>query len=178
MLEDDRIKLRALEPADADQLFLWENDPENWKVSNTITPFSRQVLTAYIDSVNDVYSDKQLRLVIEHKISGEALGAVDIFECDFKNRRAGIGILIADPANRGEGTGRRVLSLVLPYCFDILGFHQMYCNILSDNDRSLRLFEAFGFERCGLKKDWVLYNGKFFDEWTLQKINRMPDDGK
>lgn len=178
MLEDDKFRLRALETSDIDVLFLWENNPKNWKVSHTVAPFSRQVLAAYIDAVNDIYSDKQLRLVIESKEAQEAVGAVDLFDCDFKNRRTGIGILIADAENRGKGLGRRVLSLMMDYCFDTLGFHQVYCNILADNEKSLNLFEKFGFERAGLKKDWVLYNGDFFDEWTLQKINRQEIDGK
>lgn len=173
MLEDDKIKLRALEPADVDTLYLWENDPEHWKVSHTLTPFSRQLLEAYIESVNDLYSDKQLRLVIQDLESGKAMGTVDLFDCDFKNRRTGIGILIADVENRGKGIGIRVLSLILPYCFETLAFHQVYCNILSDNLKSLKLFEKFGFERAGLKKDWTFHNGHFYDEWTLQKINRV-----
>lgn len=171
MLKDDKVKLRALETSDLDTLFLWENNPEHWKVSHTVAPFSRQLLAAYIDAVNDIYTDKQLRLVIEDLETGRAAGTVDLFDCDFKNRRTGIGILIADPENRGKGLGKRVLSMVLPYCFDTLGFHQVYCNILSDNVNSLALFEKFGFERAGLKKDWTFHNGRFYDEWTLQKIN-------
>lgn len=170
MLENETIKLRALEPGDVDQLYLWENDPANWKVSHTLAPYSRHALAGYIDSVNDIYTDKQLRLIIEHQETGKPIGAVDLFDCDFKNKRSGIGLLIADVKNRGKGMASQSLSMILPYCFDILGFHQVYCNVLHDNLESLALFGKFGFAKVGLKRSWTFYNGKFHDEWLLQKL--------
>ena len=64
----DNIILRAPEPGDIDVLYLWENDPEIWQVSNTITPFSRYILEKYIENAHlDIYQVKQLRLMIDVK---------------------------------------------------------------------------------------------------------------
>ena len=64
-LKNEHIILRAIEPADIDVLYNWENDTENWQVSNVQTPFSRFVLEQYITSAHqDIYSAKQLRLMI------------------------------------------------------------------------------------------------------------------
>jgi diamine N-acetyltransferase len=174
MLEDNKIRIRAIEPEDLDTLYLWENNPDNWKVSHTQAPYSRQALIQYIESVGDIYSDKQLRLIITEAHDGTSLGAVDLFDCDFKNRRSGIGLLIADANDRGKGLATRVLELILPYCFKTLGFEQVYCNILADNAHSLGLFEKFGFEKVGLKKKWTIHNGDFLDEWLLQKLKTTP----
>ncbi len=169
MLENETIRLRALEIKDLDVLYKWENNPDNWKVSHTVAPYSRQVLMQYIHEITDVYTDKQLRLIIERKDDRAVLGAVDLFDCDFKNKRAGIGILIAEPAHRGQGYASAVLHILLAYCFDTLTFHTVYCNILADNGVSLALFDKFGFERIGLKKEWTWHEGRFHDEWLLQK---------
>ena len=59
-----KIFLRPLEPSDVDVLYSWENSTENWKISSTTTPFSRKILTDYVNSIQDIYSDKQLRLMI------------------------------------------------------------------------------------------------------------------
>lgn len=171
MLENDKIKLRALETTDIDRLFEWENDAANWRVSHTITPFSRHVLIDYIQSANDIYTDKQLRLVMVDNSNGQAIGTVDLFDCDFKNRRAGIGILIAKEADRGKGHASQALELLLPWCFLQIGFHQVYCNILVDNLESLGLFKKFGFETVGVKREWTHHDGKYFDELLMQKIN-------
>ncbi len=172
MLEDSSIRLRALEPGDLNRLYLWENNPENWKVSHTLAPFSRHVLSQYIENVSDVHTDKQLRLVIELVEDNEPIGTLDLFDCDFKNKRAGIGILIADAQSRGKGLASRCLDLLLPYCFGTLDLAQVYCNILADNEKSLALFEKFGFEKVGLKKSWTKHNGVFYDEWLLQKLKQ------
>ena len=49
-LGDDKITLRALEPEDIELLYSWENDTELWQVSNTLAPFSKYVLTQFIES--------------------------------------------------------------------------------------------------------------------------------
>lgn len=170
MLRNRNITLRALEPSDVDTLYLWENDPEVRRVSNSATPFSRKILTDYVNSITDIYTDKQLRLLIERSEDSTPLGAVDLYDCDFKNRRAGVGILIGDPTERGQGIGTQTLELLLPYAFGTLGFHQLYCQVAVDNKPSLWLFGKFGFERVGVKRDWNLVDGVFVDELFLQKF--------
>jgi diamine N-acetyltransferase len=175
MLENEQIRLRALEPSDVALLYRWENDPAHWKVSHTVTPYSRHTLSEYIQATGDIYTDKQLRLILELLPHAEAIGTVDLFECDFKNRRVGMGVLIADATRRAQGIGSMVLELILPYCFDTIGMHQVYCNVLADNDQSMALFEKYGFKRVGLKKEWTWYQGAFYDEWLLQKLAHGPE---
>lgn len=170
ILENNKIRLRALEPADVNILYLWENDRANWRVSNTINPYSRTALTQYIESIGDIYSDRQLRLIIETKNNDQAVGAVDLFDCDFKNKRAGIGLLIASEADRGKGLGSSCLELMIDYVFNTLSLHQLYCNVLLDNPQSLALFKKFGFQEAGVKKEWILHEGVFIDECTMQLI--------
>jgi len=171
MLENERISLRALETTDVDKLFVWENNRANWRVSQTITPYSRHILIDYVNSISDVFTDKQLRLIIEEKDSGKPIGTVDIFDCDFKNKRAGIGILVAEPEKRRKGFASEVMDIILPYCFQTLTMHQVYCSILTDNVESINLFKKYGFEEVGVKKGWTFYEGKFYDEVLMQKLN-------
>jgi len=72
MLEGKNLKLRALEPSDIDLLYEWENNEKLWYLSNTITPFSRFTLEQYIlNSHQDIYTTKQLRLMIDKKNSNQ-----------------------------------------------------------------------------------------------------------
>ena len=86
---------------------------------------------------------------------------------DFKNKRAGVGILIKDTSNRDKGYGFEALHLLINYSFKHLGLHQLYCNISEENKASLKLFTKVGFEKVGLKKDWNFNNGKFNNEYLL-----------
>lgn len=170
-MKSDRIKLRALEPKDVDVLFLWENDPEIWKVSNTTAPFSRFVLEQYIaNSHQDIYTNKQLRLMIETTDDKKtAIGSIDLFDFDPKNKRAGIGILI-EKAYRNNGYAAEALQILIDYAFGVLDMHQLFCNICHDNGVSLKLFKNAGFEIIGLKKEWIKKADGFQDEYLLQRI--------
>ena len=54
-----------MEPEDLDFLYQMENDPSLWSISNFTVPYSKAVLQAYIDnSMNDMFADRQLRLII------------------------------------------------------------------------------------------------------------------
>lgn len=173
-LETDIIKLRALEPEDVDVLYRWENDPRVWRVSGTVAPFSKYILRRFIENQKyDIYETRQMRLVIESKLSGKPVGAIDLFDIDPYNYRAGVGVLIYDKEDEGQGYASSALQALIRYSFQILGLNQLWCNILSNNTRSLNLFRSKDFSVVGLKKEWVRTTTDWLDEYMLQLINPM-----
>lgn len=182
-LENDTIKLRAPEQSDIDLLYIWENNMEIWKVSNTITPFSRFVLKKYIETAHlDIWDTKQLRLIIEAKDQSSLMfvpvGLIDLFDFDPFHLRAGIGILIANAEFRQKGYATEALKLMIRFSFETLQLHQLYCNISSDNTISLQLFSNVGFEVIGVKKGWLKKVSGWQDEIMLQLINPNSRLGK
>lgn len=168
-LEGIKTKLRAIEPEDVDIIYQWENDLKIWHLSNTVTPFSRFAIEQYIFNSSDIYSSKQLRLIIE--VDNETAGCIDLFDFDPTNRRAGIGIFINENF-RKKGYAKDALNTLVDYCFKILNLHQLYCSILSDNTESLNLFKSKGFEITGTRKQWIFHNNKWLDELFIQLINQ------
>jgi RimJ/RimL family protein N-acetyltransferase len=65
-----------------------------------------------------------------------------------------IGLLIA-PEVRGEGVGRRALSLTIDRAFAELSAHRLYARILSFNDASKSLFASLGFRHEGTMRGHV-----------------------
>ena len=63
------------------------------------------------------------------------------------------------------------MSLLCDYAFSTLDLHQLYANILEDNETSIHLFQKMGFEEIGVKKEWVRTNQGFKNEIMYQKIN-------
>ena len=172
-LENNSIKLRALEPTDIDTLYDWENNQEIWQVSNTIVPFSKYILAKYINNSHlDIYQTKQLRLIIEKKEDDEfcTVGMIDIFDFDPFHNRAGLGIFINKKFQK-QGIASSALELIIAYCFNTIGLHQLFCNITTDNTSSLKLFEKNRFEIIGIKKDWIKTSTGWKDEYLLQLIS-------
>ena len=169
-LRGKHIYLRALEPEDLDFIHLIENDESIWEISNTITPYSKYVIRQYLENAHkDIFDVKQLRLAIS-KPKNEAIGLIDLFEFDFKNRRAGVGIIVKEAEDRNKGYGAEALKLLMKYCKVHLNLHQLYCNISEENEPSLKLFQNHGFETIGLKKNWNYIHEAYKNEYLLQKI--------
>jgi diamine N-acetyltransferase len=182
-LESNLIKLRAPEPSDLELLYTWENNMEIWKVSNTVTPFSKYVLKKYIDTSHlDIWETKQLRLIIEAKTQSSLMlvpvGTVDLFDFDPFHLRAGVGILIANKEYRQKGYATEALRLLMHYSFETLQLHQLFCNVTSDNTISLQLFKTAGFNEVGIKKDWIKTVSGWLDEIMLQAINPLHNLNK
>ena len=173
LLQNSELILRGLEPEDLDFLYACENNPEVWSISNTLAPYSRFVLKQYLENSHlDIYSNKQLRLIIAKKKQPQhAIGAIDLFDFDPFHMRAGVGILIHAENKRGKGYAAQALSMLIDYCFDYLKLHQLFCNITADNTVSIKLFEKAGFIKCGEKKDWIKMPEEWQNEWMYQLIN-------
>lgn len=170
-LKGENIYLRALEPEDLEFIHDVENDESIWEISNTQTPYSKFLIKQYLENAHkDIFEVKQLRLVISN-YNEVALGMIDLFDFDFKNSRAGIGILVKEPEDRLKGYGREALKLLIDYGFKHLGLHQLYCHISEENEASLKLFANQGFKKIGLKKDWNIVNGCYKNEYLFQLIN-------
>ena len=169
MLKGENIQLRALEPSDLDTLYHWENDINIWKVSQTIVPFSKHVLSQYLANAHqDIFTAKQLRLIIEKE--GRSIGTIDLFDFEPIHKRVGVGIWIVDQGDRQKGYAREALQLLINYVFNQLQLKQIYCNISSINKASINLFSGLDFMLVGVKKDWNKTQEGWEDELLFQRL--------
>ena len=172
-LQGKNVHLRALEPEDLEFVYAIENNENIWEVSNTITPYSKYLIKQYLKNAHqDIYEAKQLRLAVCKSDSSEAIGLIDLFDFDAKNKRACIGIIIQNEVDRNNGFGKEALGLIINYAFTQLQLHQLYANIGTENNASLSLFTTFGFVNIGVKKDWNFTKNTFQDEAFFQLIKK------
>lgn len=161
LLENEHIRLRAVEPEDLDRLYEWENNSRFWDVGNTRNPYSRYVLKQYIiNSDKDIYETKQLRLMMVNVATGETVGTVDLFDFDIHHSRIALGLFV-DTAFQGKGYARESLHLAEEYVFGYLKINQLYCHISENNVASIRMFEQEQYEKSGLLKDWIKTSAGF-----------------
>ncbi|MBR5465405.1 MAG: GNAT family N-acetyltransferase [Alistipes sp.] len=170
-IEGEKICLRAVEPEDISWMYRWENDSSIWAVSGTIAPFSCHQLQRFLEEQQfDLQQTRQQRLMIQTRDDGRVVGALDLFELDLLHRRAGIGILIADPEDREQGYAKDAVQAIVRYAHEVLGLHQLWCNVGAENRASRALFAGCGFEECGVKRQWLRTAQGWQDEILLQKI--------
>lgn len=171
LLENERIRLRALEPEDLELLYRLENDTQLWSTGDSIIPYSRYTLKNYIaEAHRSIYEICQLRLAIELKDSPGAIGMIDLYDFDPHHRKAGTGVVI-EPAYQRQGIAMEAVHLLSEYAFSFLKLHQLYAYISIRNTASLILFERCGFVNTGTLTDWICTSEGFMDVLMMQRIN-------
>ncbi len=170
MMQNESIVLRPLEPTDLDTLYNWENDSSLWVVSDTVAPYSRAALWQYLeDYTGDIYSQRQLRLMITLASDGTPVGTIDYLNFDPLNNRAELGLFISSDY-RGQGLGHQALELLTHYSREHLGLRQLYVFIALANEVCLKMFEDYGYRRVGVIHSWVKRGTTYYDVALLQMI--------
>ena len=89
------VSLRPTTISDTDLILNWENDKENWLISDTTKPYTAEEIKEFINSQTDIYCDKQLRLIIDtNHAYASTIGCIDLFNYDHEAKTAGIGVII------------------------------------------------------------------------------------
>ncbi|MEZ4722758.1 MAG: GNAT family protein [Flavobacteriales bacterium] len=168
MKEGSNIILRKAEVRDVERILSWENDTQNWLVSNTVTPFTSEQIQDFIENGMDIYESGQLRFVIEIQ-NEEIVGCVDLFDFDPKNGRVGIGVLV-DEKHRGKGIAKEALRTTIEYCFDTLEVRCIHAEVLENNLASRSVFETCGFTVSGVKKEWLWDGQSYLNQVFYQRF--------
>jgi diamine N-acetyltransferase len=170
-LTDGIISLRALEPGDLDLLYRWENDFEQWATTAATSPMSRHQLWQYIQNYDaDIFAAKQIRFVIVESDSDKQVGTIDVFDFSPADRRAYVGIYIAEEY-REKHYGLKALALLERYATEAIGMHQLVALTSVRNDASLALFKTAGFKSCGKLHSWLRRSGGVYEDVIIwQKL--------
>lgn len=146
MIYGESVYLRQVKNIDIPKLMEWENNAENWMVSETTKPYSFEEIRMLVDSAEDIFESNQLRFVIVQTDSEEAIGTVDLFNVNFSDLSAHVGILIAKSGDKRKGFGKEAIELTKHYLIENLNFQILYCSIQTFNKASFGLFTKCGFK--------------------------------
>lgn len=159
-----------MEPSDANLLYHWENERSLWSYSNTTAPFSKLVIEEFTQtSHQDIFANRQLRLMVMSLPEQISIGCADIFDFDPFHLRCGLGIFIHQE-HRGKGYAAAALKMVVEYVFNTLLVKQVYAEVSEKNTASLKLFLAQGFVQTGLKLNWHRVSATEFENVVLLQL--------
>lgn len=164
---DKNLRLRRCENEDARLIYTIENDPILGQSNTLYEPLAhfqaREIVSA---GHSELASNGFLLLVIElveQEISPckyehtnaitKTIGVAQIYNFDFINRRAAIGIVLFPNFHR-LGYGKRVLTMLLSYSFKALSLRQVYAEIFPDNIAAQNCFEQLGFQLKATLPNW------------------------
>jgi len=161
--QGEHIRLRAIEPSDADLFFNWNLDSDRARHLDFVwPPRSLAAVRAWCDEQSKKQLENDAYAWVIVNLQGEPLGTIATHHCD---RRVGVfsyGVDIAEE-HRRKGYAAEAIRLVLRYYFEELRYQKCSVTAHSDNEASLQLHDALGFQREGVIRRVVYSGGQYFD---------------
>ena len=83
--------------------------------------------------------------LIRDRVSGELAGQISIYRVDHVRGEAEMGRLITAPGYEGKGLMNKACACLIEYSIAVIGLKRIYLEVLSSNERAIRLYEKLGF---------------------------------
>lgn len=161
------IALRLPILSDAEIILAWENNPENWGVSDNDSPYSLDDIVQLVTSFQNVTKPSQLRFIIQ--FNEILIGAVDIFDINYENKSGAIGILIAEEEFRRKGFASDALKLLEQEAKN-RGIDRLIALIHRENVKSRNLFEKMGYLPQSIDDKEIESNAIVVEKWVKKEL--------
>jgi RimJ/RimL family protein N-acetyltransferase len=162
--QGQKIRLRAIEPEDADSFFNWNLNSETARVLDFLwPPTSIASVRGWTQrAATEEAKDDKLYFVMEDH-EGKAVGMISTHNT---NRRVGsfaYGLSVGEEY-RGRGYASEAIVMVLRYFFEELGYQKVTTGVYECNPASIALHEKLGYQLEGRLRRMVYTGGKYYDE--------------
>ena len=167
MLQNDKVRLRAISRDDLPALARFNNDLEIELAGGGDPPWPQALerLTAEYESKWSQGGRDGNESSVEFAIegNGQFIGICALFNVNQTARTCELGISIGDKTAWGQGYGRSTITLLLEYAFTYHNMHKVWLEVHGSNERAIRAYLACGFVEEGRQREQVWSNGRYDD---------------
>jgi len=157
------VKLRALEPADADHFFRWQHDSERTRFLDGLPPPTS--LAAYRSWAEEQskreLKDDAFQWMVE-TLNGDMVGSIATHSCNARVGTFSYGLDVASE-HRRRGYASEAILLVLRYYFEEMRYQKVTVAVGSDNAASIRLHKKLEFRPEGIHRRMAYGRGMYTD---------------
>ncbi|OCA91005.1 GCN5 family acetyltransferase [Bacillus sp. FJAT-27225] len=163
VLETERLLLRKITPADADDIFAYGSKEEvaayvTWDTHRTIE--DTQTFIGYV--LNQYHNKKVAPWGIELKETGRLIGTIDFVWWQPAHNSAEIGYVIA-PQYWGKGICTEAAKVIMQFGFEQMELVRIQARCFAENIGSARVMEKAGMSFEGINRKAMFTKGKHRD---------------
>jgi RimJ/RimL family protein N-acetyltransferase len=160
-----QIRLRAIEPGDAETFFHWNEDTDRNRFLHFLWPPQSLASVKQFceDQSKKKFENDSFHWLIE-TLDGTPVGTIATFNCDHRSGTFSYGVDIA-AEHRRKGYAREAILRVIDYYFEQHRYQKVVAFVHGDNEASIRLHEQMGFQLEGRLRRMVFQNGQYYDEF-------------
>ena len=159
-----KVRLRAIERSDIPAFVRWLNDPEVTQYLVAYMPMSLAQEERWFES--QLEQRDQFVLGVE-TLDGKLIGNLALAHIDWKNRRAGMGVMLGEKEYWGQGYGTDAITTLLGFAFNLMNLHTVHLTTYEYNKRAIRCYEKCGFQLEGRMRQAHYYGGRYHDELLM-----------
>lgn len=157
------IRLRAVEPQDADVFIQWNLDSERGRYLDFLwPPQSSSSVREWVtkESQKKLENDRFTWMIetLEHI----PVGSISTHDCDHYNGTFSYGLDVARQF-RSKGYAKEAIGLILSYYFNELRYQKVTVPVHGDNPSSIALHEKLGFQLEGRFRRMMFTRGSYID---------------
>ena len=157
------VRLWAIEPADADALFEWNQDTEMTRSLYRVPfPQSREANMRWVQETSTRGPQNDNYFWVIESLVGEMVGTLSTHSCEPRNGSFKYGLAIME-AHKRKGYASDAIRLLLRYYFDELRYQKVVAEVYGFNETSISFHESFGFVLEGRLRRMLYTGGVYHD---------------
>jgi RimJ/RimL family protein N-acetyltransferase len=159
-----KIRLRGIEPTDAELFANWNQDSERARHIDFVwPPTSAASVAEWVqEQSRHKLENDTFHWVIE-TAAGAPVGSISTHACNHRTGTFSYGVDVAEE-HRGHGYAGEAILLVLKYYFEELRYQKVTTVVHANNPASIRLHEKLSFVKEGTLRRMVYTRGQHYDE--------------
>ena len=169
VLYGETIFLRPIQAEDAQAMFEGLTDEESNRLTGTHEKFTLEQVQRFCARIAED-DDRADYAIIGKDNPGVILGEVVLNEISWENRSSNFRIGLYNQAFFGKGYGTQATRLILKFGFEALNLHRIDLEVYDFNPRAAHVYEKVGFKREGVKRDVLLWDGRFQDAIVMSML--------
>ena len=156
------VRLRPLEPSDAEHLHRWHSDPVamRWMVEGYERSLAQTVKRCEERKPN-TYED--VLFVVETLDGGRPIGITHLGDTEPEVGRVELDLYIGEQDAWGHGYGTDATRVACRYAFETMRLHLVALWVVVDNAAARRVYEKVGFQLDGVHRQAFRRDGRFHD---------------
>ncbi len=163
MIVGERVRLRATRKDDLPTFVEWFSDPEVRRYLDMHLPFSMAQEERWFEQLQDRLEKQEIVMLTIETEKGACIGNISLFDINWKDRHAELGITIGDKDHWDRGYGSDAVRTMLRLAFDEMNLHRVFLRVHEDNTRGIRCYQKAGFRKEGALRESVFREGAYLD---------------
>jgi len=161
------VRLRAMEPSDAEALWRWNHDPLVMRWMQDGYPQSLARVSRWLSEERGRNEYGDLLLGVEVQADDRLIGLVRLREAEPELGIAELDVYLGEKDSWGKGYATDTVRTICRYGFDKMRLHKISLTVVTENEAARRAYRKVGFVQEGRLREVFRRDGRWYDQYTM-----------